>query len=242
LLVVVCLIGQGTDRRYWRLIGVAAGGAAYAIVAYADVRHLHGDGRVVIYITAFAAVIAHANLMLQVPLRPSQMWLRWLTILAGVATGAFTCMTTYVKGGDWNGGDLFIERVAGACGVLAGCGTLAMGVLARINRRYLGSAATPLSELREITLTCPLCRKKQTIPLNAPARCGGCNVQIQVKVEEPRCAVCGYSLMMLTSGVCPECGTPVPAQSSLSPSPSTASADATAQTFPPPPVQTAHTP
>ena len=240
LLIVVCLIGVGTDRQFWRLLGVAAAGLAYGIVAYARIHHLHGDATFLIYITALAAVIAHANVMLTVPLRPNQSWLRWATILAGVATAVFTCITA---AGEQHLQDDAVElprRLAGACGVVAGCGTLAMGVLARMNRRYLQAGSTPVTDLRDITLICPLCGRKQTIPLNAPSRCGGCNVQLQVRVEEPRCAVCGYSLMMLTSGVCPECGTPAPPAASR-PS-ATASADATAQMSPPPPVQTAHTP
>jgi hypothetical protein len=36
-------------------------------------------------------------------------------------------------------------------------------------------------------------------------------VLIQIQVEEPKCATCGYSLLMLQSRVCPECGTPIPA-------------------------------
>jgi hypothetical protein len=242
LLTVFCLIGVGADRQYWRWIGVVAAAVAYVMVCYAQIKQLHGDPTLLISITTLAAVIAQANMLSLIPLRPNQVWLRWVTILAGVATGACTCMTTYIRyGGGWSGGaeDLLVERMAGAFGVIAGCGTLALAVLARINRRWQQAASTPISDLREITLVCPLCQKKQTIPLNADARCGGCNVQLNVRVEEPRCHVCGYSLMMLTSVVCPECGSPV--SNSPSASAATASAAGTPGTFPPPPVQTAHT-
>jgi len=46
--------------------------------------------------------------------------------------------------------------------------------------------------------------------INRTSQCEACHVVIKVNVEEPKCATCGYSLLMLQSGICPECGTPVP--------------------------------
>jgi len=212
LLAMLCLVGFGSDRRHWRWIGVAAAAVAFGCIVYADIHDLHGDASLLIYITTLAAVIAHANVMILVPLRPGQMWLRWVTLAAGVATGLFTCLAVAHNKQTWTRDEDLYGRLAGACGIVAGCGTLALAVLARINRRGAQIGATPLTDLREIAVVCPMCRKKQTIPLNRASRCGGCNVQFVVRLEEPRCAVCGYSLMMLKSPVCPECGTPVPPQ------------------------------
>ena len=49
---------------------------------------------------------------------------------------------------------------------------------------------------------------KQLVPVGG-GRCTGCNLVIHVRIEEPRCAACGYSLLMLKADKCPECGAPV---------------------------------
>jgi len=204
MLTVICLIGQGAGpRRPWRWIGVFAAAAAYVVTAYGVVKQIHHGDEVVVYITCVAAAIAHANIVLLCPLRPGQMWLRWLTIAAGVAATLFVGLATHMGQSD----DGMMPRLAGACGIIAGCGTLALAILARLNRRFV-VAPGAMTGLSEITLICPLCRKKQALALGG-ASCAECRVLINVRVEEPRCATCGYSLLMLQSGVCPECGAPV---------------------------------
>ena len=204
-LAVVCLIGAGTgDRRLWRWIGVAAAAFGFALGAYASVKRIYGDGDIMVYVVSVAAAVAHANIVLLCPLRAGQMWLRWLTIAAGVATAFFVDLSIYFE----RDSEL-PQRLSAASAIVAGCGTLALAVLARLNRRVL-PAGTPLSDLRDVTIVCPLCGKKQALALGG-ARCAGCNLIISVRVDEPRCAACGYSLLMLRSAVCPECGAPVPA-------------------------------
>ncbi len=210
LLAIICLVGRGADPpRTWRWIGVVAAALAYGITAYGIINHIQRGGDVVIYITCLGAAIAHANIVLLCPLRQTQMWLRWLTIASGVATTFFVALTTHLG----ENGDGMTARLAGACGIVAGCGTLALAILARLNRRVV---VTPeaMSGLSEITLICPVCQKKQTLPLG-DAACAECRVLIHVRVEEPQCTRCGYSLLMLRSNACPECGAPVP--SGLSP-------------------------
>jgi hypothetical protein len=65
-----------------------------------------------------------------------------------------------------------------------------------------------LSEIREITIICPGCDAKQTLPVGASS-CSRCGLVIHTRIEEPRCAQCDYLLYMLKSDNCPECGTPV---------------------------------
>ena len=205
LLAVICLIGQGDlPRRPWRWIGIVAAATAYFAVAYGAINNIHNGGQWVVYITCVAAAIAHANIVLLCPLRPRQIWLRWLTIAAGVATTLFVALAVHVN----DDGDGMISRLAGACGIVAGCGTLALAILSRLNRRFVVSPAQ-MAGLSDITLICPVCRKKQTLALGG-ASCAECRVVIHVRVEEPKCATCGYSLLMLQSGVCPECGAAVP--------------------------------
>jgi len=96
---------------YWRWLGVAAAAVGYALTAYGEIRQLHQSANVVVYITCIAAAIAHANVVMLCSLRPSQMmWLRWLTIAAGVATTAFVSLVTYL-GTEPTGDDLMSRAV-----------------------------------------------------------------------------------------------------------------------------------
>jgi hypothetical protein len=204
-IAVICLIGAGRgDRRYWRWIGVVASAIGLFIAAYASINHVpHTDvgERVMVYIIAAAAAVAHANIIMLSRLRPSQAWLRIITITAGVATALFTALAVQEHSGDT------FERLAGACGIVAGCGTLATAVLAKINKRFAPPAAS-IADVRPVQINCPLCGKKQTLAVGR-SNCPACNVIIDLRVEEPRCGVCNYALLMLKSDKCPECGTPV---------------------------------
>lgn len=99
-----------------------------------------------------------------------------------------------------------LVRLGAAGGILAACGSLAMAVLARLNRGvYVEESVTSLSD---VELVCPRCRTKQKLPLGDSA-CAKCGLRINIRVEEPRCATCGYLLIGAVSDRCPECGTPV---------------------------------
>jgi hypothetical protein len=204
LLVVVSLVGQGSKpRRPWRWAGVAAAFLGYSLIVYGIINQIHHGGEVVVYVTCLAAVLAHANVVLLCPLRPAQMWLRWSTLSAGVATSFFVALSTYIG----QNGDSMNSRFAGASGIIAGCGTLALLIQARLDRRFVVPLAG-MTGVSAITVICPICRKKQTLALGGAA-CADCHALIHVSIEEPKCATCGYSLLMLQSGICPECGTPV---------------------------------
>jgi hypothetical protein len=178
-LAVVCLIGSGTDRRHWRWLGVAAAGAAFAISAYAILRDIHETSAFFVCVVSVTAVVAHANAMAWCPLKPAQRWLLWGTIGAGIATGGFVDWARITS--PWQ--EEMLGRLAGATAIIAGCGTLALLILARINQRIVPVAAT-LADLREITLTCPRCRAKQTIAI-VSGKCGACGLLIQVRVQQP---------------------------------------------------------
>jgi hypothetical protein len=178
VLAVLCLIGSGTDRRHWRWLGVAAAGAAFAISAYAILMNIHQTSAWFVCVVSAAAVVAHANAMAWCPLKPAQRWLLWGTIGAGIATGGLVDLASITS--PWQ--EEMLGRLAGATAIIAGCGTLALLVLARINQRVVPAAAA-LADLREITLTCPRCRAKQTIAIGS-GKCGACGLLIQVQVQE----------------------------------------------------------
>ena len=178
-LAVVCLVGSGTDRRHWRWLGVAAAGAAFVMSAYATIRDIQETTALFVCIVSVAAVVAHANAMAWCPLKPAQRWLLWGTIGAGIATGGFVDWARITT--PWQ--EELLGRLAGAAAIIAGCGTLALLILAKINQRIV-PVATALADLREITLTCPRCQAKQTITLGS-GECEACGLVIQVRVQEP---------------------------------------------------------
>jgi hypothetical protein len=174
-----CLIGSGTDRRHWRWLGVAAAAAAFAISAYAILLDIHKTSAFFVCIVTVAAVVAHANALAWCPLKPAHQWLLWGTIAAGITTGGFVDLGKITS--PWQ--EEMLGRLAGAMAIIAGCGTLALLVLARLNQRG-GPRAASLADLREVVLTCPRCRSKQTIALGS-GKCEACGLIIQVQVQEP---------------------------------------------------------
>jgi hypothetical protein len=200
LLAVCCLAGIRTHRRPWRWIGILATLAACFITIVALWKDLHDGGGILTIIIGIAVVIAHANLALLVPLHGSQRHLRTATILAVLATTIFVDIDAR---NDNFEPDQPFARLAEASAILAGCGSLALLVVARINRKLPAPLAT---EIKSITLICPHCQKKHTVPLG-DSSCPSCRLKFQIRVQEPRCPTCDYLLYGLPSDRCPECGT-----------------------------------
>lgn len=203
ILAAAALAGHGTDRRYWRWLGVGASAAGLAIVLTAIWKHLDQGSGLFTVVCSIAVVVAHANLTMLCPLSPGQAWIRWATIAAAVSAA----VPIDVAALKWipPQEDLLL-RVAGACGFVASCGSLALVVLARMNRR-MGERPV-LSEIRSLAVVCPGCQKKQTVSVG-DNQCPTCNLRLHIRIEEPHCTKCDYLLFMLASDHCPECGTPV---------------------------------
>ncbi len=185
---------------FLRGVGALMGGLAILVALEGIWRHISEGSALFRIPLSIAAVMTHVNLCLLVPLRSGQQWLRIVTIAAGVLTAACVNFVLSVHGT----GDDPIGRIAGASGVVAACGSLALVVLARLNRR--GADQVPvLSAIRELTLICPGCQRKQTLAVGSSS-CPNCRLRFQVRIDEPRCPQCDYLLFMLASDRCPECG------------------------------------
>ncbi len=74
-----------------------------------------------------------------------------------------------------------VGRIALATGILASCGTLAIVVLAILNR--LGATDCAVHEIDSLTVYCPKCGKKQKMPLEN-ASCAHCGLMVQIRVTE----------------------------------------------------------
>lgn len=229
-----CLIGWGPgDRQYGRWMGVIAS-TLFAVGAIVGIwEDLGGKPTVLTILASIGLFVAFANVLLLAPLRGSQNIFRTLTI---VVAGLSLMLVDLLV---WNGIDR-IDSIAGRL-ALAGllltiCGTLAIIVLARLNRGLGDHPALPGTfEKPEIVLpntlawTCPLCQKKQTTSTGL-ASCSGCGLLIESRLTLPRCAACGYLLLHRQAGPCPECG------SLAGPEVRTMPASAEAQPVPTPPA------
>jgi hypothetical protein len=208
-LAIVTLIGQGTDRRFWRWVGIAVGALGLAILLWAIWNHHYEDSGLMTLLISITAVIAHANLCEAVPLAGGQRWLGRAAIGAGIMAAVFLNFPNVAPAWllHYAPDRHFLERCTAACGILAGCGTLALGVLVALNRRLKPPVVT-YTAAASYTLICPACQSRLTLP-TGEASCPRCRLIIRTAFEEPRCIQCNYSLFMLGSDRCPECGTPV---------------------------------
>ena len=210
-LTTTCLFQFSRDTpRRWRYAGIiAAALASLMLLHHLWIGPRHDPvGNVAFYgLLILSCVVAHANGCLVLKLRPSHQWVRTGAIVFATSTAAMILML--VIGEEFRASRIGVERaifgrLAAAGGIVTGCGTLALLVLARMNRKV--DAVAQSDEVDSVDLFCPRCRKKQSAPLGDSA-CPSCGLRIFIRVEEPRCTSCDYLLRGLVSDRCPECGT-----------------------------------
>ena len=202
-------IGCG-DRRYFRWAGVLTAAVGLGIAIAYIWRDDYSDeffAQLTAAIIIPAVVMAHINLILMARLRASQMWLAWVvggfSILSGLAAMIVMVWPNLEARDD------FLSRGSAAAAIVAACGSLALIVLAVLNRKTDAAAQSPGAlEATTLELTCPRCHVRQSVSFGDSA-CKNCELQFSIKITEPRCAVCGYLLYRLTSSQCPECGATV---------------------------------
>ena len=214
IMVLAALVGQGQDRWHWRWVGIACAAAGF-VIAVRLVDANTGQPQPLTALLTVAFIVAHANLALRCPLKARQRWLAWGTVAAVVASTVCVNLIIGDRTDYPSSGTGSLQRLSSAAGILAACGTLALAILLRINQR-----STPVppkkGELDDVLVICPVCQRKLTVS-NGTHVCGGCGLRIHIQIDEPRCAACGYSLLMLKSDRCPECGAAVASSEMITP-------------------------
>ncbi len=179
------LVGAATaDRRYWRWAGVLAATTTLLMCLWGIWIYPGSDADLLVIVTSVAIAIGHANLTMFVPLRGGQVWLRYLTICTVAITALCLDIDIVFSLSDGPGISM-VARIALASGILASSGTLGLILLAGLNRIMGHRSSTDRAD--RITVICPQCGKRQTIPL-VDASCSRCALRIQVRIEEPTAA------------------------------------------------------
>jgi ssDNA-binding Zn-finger/Zn-ribbon topoisomerase 1 len=200
-----CSAGAGIDRKHWRWIGFAAAALAFGLGLNNIWTTRENAIELFTISTTLAVLIGHANVLWLCKLNPHQRWLRWATaFFAWTAGTIFDCAA--LNNATEND---FIWRIGTAAAICAACGTVAVAILTAFNRR-IAPKPTAGIDAGQIDVICPICRKKQTIPIKDGAgesTCANCGIILSIRLRAPRCPSCDYSLLMLKSDRCPECGT-----------------------------------
>ena len=180
------LVGAATgDRRYWRWAGVLAASVGAAACIWVTWTDANLDEAFFVLVCSVAVAAAHANLAMLAPLQGVQRWLRVVTICAVVITALALVLDVWLSH-NLGGRISTLGRVALAAGILGSCGTLALIILASLNR--LADHPRPATaQLADITVFCPKCGRKQTLSLGEAA-CNRCRLRIYVRVAEPESA------------------------------------------------------
>ncbi len=180
LVVSASLAGAGIDRRYWRWFGLPVATAALAIA----LRNVWADtDRFVNLLTiliTLAILIGHTNIVFLCALKGRQEWLRWATLICTLFAGAafdYTVIDHPDDDGMW--------RIASAGAICAACATVALGILAAFNRKPAPQTGDAI-EAPEISLVCPNCHKKQTVPMThgiGETPCTGCGMIFSIRIR-----------------------------------------------------------
>ena len=165
----------------WRWIGVATSFLGWTLAMIAIWGDSQDPGDLIVVITSVAVVFGHTALALLTPLKSGQAWILWGTVAAMVFGAVFLDLEVIL---DKAGSLSMYGRLAGAGGIVASCGSLALVILASLNRSKAPPPKTEFAEIDSIRLTCPQCGKQQTVPLSR-ASCEACGLKIHVEVQLP---------------------------------------------------------
>jgi len=206
LVAVATTAGAGTDKHHWRWAGLAASTLAFALGLHSIWSGKYDAANLLIVLVTLGILIGHANAVWLCKLNRGQRWLRWTTVACAWLAGG-TVDHAIIHHLDV---DISV-RLGMAAGICTVCGTVAIAILAAFNGRVVPVSGDEI-DATEMTIVCPVCRKKQAVQLAGgigESACAGCGMIFSIRARPPRCPSCNYLLLMLRSDRCPECGAAV---------------------------------
>jgi ssDNA-binding Zn-finger/Zn-ribbon topoisomerase 1 len=210
IVAAACSAGAGIDRKHWRWIGLAAAALAFGLGLYNVWGSRENAIELFTIATTLAILIGHANILWLCKLTSAQRWLRWATAIFAWIAGVifdYAAITNFTE----RTNEDFLGRIGIAATICAACGTVAVAILTAFNRR-IAPKPTAGIDTAQIDIICPICHKKQTIPIKdgtGESNCNNCGLILSIRLRAPRCPSCDYTLLMLKTNRCPECGTPI---------------------------------
>ena len=88
IVMVLSLVGAGTDRRHWRWVGVVCTTAATVMALISVWKNFDDPSDLFVVLATVGVLVGYVNIVLRVPLKSGQHWLVMATIAAAVGTGA----------------------------------------------------------------------------------------------------------------------------------------------------------
>ncbi len=164
-----------------------------------------------IALASLALALACTHRLIVVPLEHRTAWGYFFKRVALLGGGlSALCFIVFVMTESlFNGEDLMLRLLSIGL-LITAWASIGVGAISLFGPRPGEDEPDAVAPSIPVTLTCPVCETTLDAMSNTAGYCGGCNLQIEVRTQEMRCA-CGYLLHKLGQGVCPECGTPVDA-------------------------------
>lgn len=176
---LTCAVGlKQMPVRVMALAGIAASGFG-AITAgvsiWGDWYGSRFDIERLVAVTAiWAFAFAHATILSRARLKR-----QWRPILGGVLLSIFGLALLFSLMISYNFDDEVAFRVAGVLGILVGCGTIIVPILARLTGPAVG--AGPDEPYPQIVVICPRCSTRAAMAVGRD-RCTRCGLTIQIRI------------------------------------------------------------
>lgn len=180
--VFACLCGLKRIVFDWRWLGVVTSLVAWTLAMVPTWTDTVPDEKLMFFIASLAVTFAHTSFVMLAPLTSYQNWLRWLTVATAIGAMVLTNLEINLEPG---GGLSLFGRSGAACLVVVACGSLALIVVATINRlsaRHDTGPSEYAKEFGNIGVTCPHCECAIEAPIGRIV-CPQCGLVMSIRIE-----------------------------------------------------------
>ena len=188
-LCVACLAGT-FEQRLWRWAGAAAAVIAWCMMSVHALQPSNSElGETIFTLVAtLATLIAYLNLYSMPSLAPHHEIFRIVTFITAVLTAGIIDVLMLLSiwskhSGSFGEIEGLLGRLAAAGGIVTACGTVAIMILALINRRHMTTEPYVAMSWVEMDIVCPACQRPQRVPLGESSCCE-CHLQFSIRIGE----------------------------------------------------------